>query len=60
MYLLRLVARILRDAFVAIALVVISVIRGECRECSFSNLLAFLGKDLLYKYIKVVKYLLLL
>ena len=59
-YLLRLVARIFQSAFVTIAFVVISIVRGEYRECSFSNLLTFLGKDLLYKYVKVVEYFLLL
>ena len=50
----------LQGTFVTIALIVISIIKGECREYSFSNLLTFFGKDLLYKYIKVVEYLLLL
>ena len=59
-YLLRLVARMLQGAFITIALVVIGIVRGEYREYSFSNLLAFFEKDLLYKYIKVVEYLLLL
>ena len=59
-YLLRLVARTLRGTFVTIALIVISIVRGECREYSFSNLLVFFRKDLLYKYVKVVEYLLLL
>ena len=59
-YLLRLVTRTLQSTFVAISLIIISIVRGEYKEYSFSNLLAFLGKDLLYKYIKVVEYLLLL
>ena len=50
----------LQGTFVAITLIVVSIIRGEYREYSFSNLLTFLGKDLLYKHVKVVKYLLLL
>ena len=56
--LLRLVAR--GGVFVTVAFVVVGVIRGKYREYSFSNLLAFFGKDLLYKYVKVVKYFLLL
>ena len=59
-YLLYLVTRTLQGTFVAIALVIISIVRSEYREYSFSNFLAFFGKDLLYKYIEVVKYLLLL
>ena len=57
---MRLVTRTLRGAFVAVALVVIGIVRGEHGEYSFSNLLTFLRKDLLYKYVEVIEYLLLL